>query len=262
MDKQVCPDISSSQGGNPFNSLCWNCWDGSLMGHMFLELLGEPCDPALAHQLIPHLPFHWQTKWEWTKAREWLFALRPSGTSSPNPKQSGPHPHYSLGMNPRLCLGNFWVNVSWHRPKLGQGTCWPFLCPHSLRAQHSPHLGLPFQAKGLCFSNLIFKLKLKWAASNEERWCTYTPSWDQSSAVRWGLKLFRERRAYIPGMQHPARETHSRINEIKPSSNSLDCAGPDWLKPSYQIEPLKWDWWGEPKTWAMTDSVANHINWI
>lgn len=32
-----------------------------------------------------------------------------------------------------------------------------------------------------------------------------------------------------------------RINEIKPFSNSLDCAGPNSPKPSYQIEPLKWD---------------------
>lgn len=49
--------ISSSQGGNPFTSLCWSCWDGSLMCHMFLELLGEPCDPALAPPINPSPSF-------------------------------------------------------------------------------------------------------------------------------------------------------------------------------------------------------------
>lgn len=42
------PTPDSSWGGDASASFCWSCWDGSLMGHMFTELLEETCDPDLA----------------------------------------------------------------------------------------------------------------------------------------------------------------------------------------------------------------------
>lgn len=63
---------------------------------------------------------------------------------------------------------------------------------------------------------------------------------------------------------YPASSQRAPFQEFmrkNQSSVALFCAGSDSLKPSYQIEPLRWDWWRKPKIWTMTGSVPDSIPW-